>query len=129
MHNPLRFRFALLLAQTSAWVPHPRHVFVFVVEPALSGVEAVGSCIVHAPQLNNNMFPLSMHAHNNASLKPLSLAFRRCFEGLRKPTEPSLHDAVAANPLVNAPRNRFHLRQFRHRSIVENDCGSRLVGL
>jgi hypothetical protein len=61
----------------------------------------------------------AVHGQNRAPRKPFRLARRRVFEGLRAVAKPHLDDAIAAQAPVDTARDRFHLGQFRHRSIVE----------
>ncbi len=91
MHNPLRERL-LLLARFSA----------------------------NSSQLADNMFSGAVHGQQNPPLQAGSLRLGLRFEGLRVRPEPNLNDAVSVQALVDATGNRLHLRQFWHRSIVED---------
>ncbi len=71
------------------------------------------------------MFAGSVNGEDFASGKSLGLPSAAGFEGLWKPAEPDLNHAIAADALVDAASDGFHLRQFGHRLIVEDRDRSR----
>src|ERR1039457_5175352 len=75
---------------------------------------------VRRPQLADDVLSRAMHGQNRAPLKPPGLSRRRSLERLAVPAEPDLDDVIAAQTLVYAAGNGFHLRKFWHRSIVED---------
>jgi hypothetical protein len=66
------------------------------------------------------MLSRAMHAQEYAPLKARGLPVRRRLERSAMAAEPGFDDAVATHPLVDAAGNGFYLRQFGHRSILED---------
>ena len=85
--------------------------------------DAGGDAAICWAQFEDDVLSGAVHRQDGAACKSFDLARWRCFEGLRMAGKPGLDNAIAANALVNAASDRLHLRQFRHRFIVE-DCRS-----
>jgi hypothetical protein len=59
-----------------------------------------------------------MNCQEHAAFKAFCLAGAGRFEGLTVAGEPYVNDLIAAHPFIDAPGDRFHLRQLRHFLIV-----------
>ena len=66
-----------------------------------------------------------MDRKKHTAHQPAGEYFGRSFEGLRVRTEPYLDDSLAADSLVDASGDRFHLGEFGHGLII----ASRRVGV
>jgi len=66
------------------------------------------------------VFAGAVNREDGAACKPLGLSRARRLKWLWMMVKPDLDDAIAASAFIDAASDRLHLRQFRHRLIVED---------
>ena len=76
-------------------------------------------CFRRFTELDDNVFSGAMGGEDDPPDEPRRLPDSRSLERLRKAAEPGAQNAIVAHANVDAARDRFHLRQFGHRLIVE----------